>query len=102
MNKEQYATFEVAKYLKENGYAKSDRQIADAVGVSACYFSMATRGDRVPSWNFLLDFCDKYPINFWWIRDGKGSMLKGDTELLLLGRIKELENEILLLTGQGV
>ena len=93
---------QAVRYLRENGYVKSDSQLAKSLGVTPGFLCMAMKGERVPSWGFLLDLCDKYPINFWWFRNGAGGMLKGETELLLLARIKELENRLdRLLSGQG-
>lgn len=78
-------------FLKKNGYAKSDSDVARRIGVLKSTFSMSVKGARPPTWDMLLDFCDAYPIDFWWLRSGKGSMVKGDRELMLLRRIEELE-----------
>lgn len=78
-------------FLKKNGYAKSDAEVAGKIGVLKSTFSMSTNGSRPPTWDMLLDFCDTYPIDFWWLRTGRGSMVKGDRELALLKRIEELE-----------
>ena len=79
-------------FLKKNGYAKSDAEVAGKIGVLKSTFSMAAKGSRAPTWEMLLDFCDAYPIDFWWLRTGKGSMVKGERELTLLKRIEELES----------
>ena len=86
-------------FLKANGYAKSDSEIARKIGVLKSTFSMSMKGSRVPTWDLLLDFCEAYPVNFWWIRSGKGSMVKDDRETVLLKRIEELEKEIERLKG---
>lgn len=87
-------------FLKKNGYAKSDAVIARKLGVTSSFLCMAIKGDRAPSWGFLLDFCDNYPINFWWLRTGEGGMIKGDRELMLLKRIEELESKIREIEGK--
>lgn len=79
-------------FVKKNGYAKSDSEVARKIGVLKSTFSMSANGSRPPTWDMLLDFCDAYPIDFWWLRTGKGSMVKGDRELVLLKRIEELES----------
>jgi len=81
-------------FLKENGYAKSDSDIARKIGVQKSTFSMAVNGTRVPTWDMLLNFCEAYPVSFRWIRDGKGSLVKEDREAALLKRIEELEREL--------
>ena len=78
-------------FLKKSGYAKSDSEVAGKIGVLRSTFSMSTNGSRPPTWDMLLDFCDIYPIEFEWLRTGRGSMVKGDRELALLKRIEELE-----------
>ena len=87
-------------FLKKTGYAKNDSDIARRLGVANATISMATKGNRTPTWELLLDFCDKYPINFWWIRTGKGSMVKEEREIVLLKRIEELEQKIQALEGR--
>ena len=81
-------------FLKKNGYAKSDAEVAGKIGVLKSTFSMSTNGSRPPTWDMLLDFCDTYPIDFWWLRTGKGSMVKEERELVLLKRIEELEKMV--------
>jgi len=79
-------------FVKRNGYAKNSTEIARTLRVNNSVISMAVRGDREPTWELLLDFCDAYPVNFWWLRTGKGSIVKtSDRELQLLKRIEELE-----------
>lgn len=78
-------------FLKKSGYVKSDSEVAAKIGVLKSTFSMSIKGARVPTWDMLLDFCDAYPINFWWLRSGKGGMVKEENELRLLKRIEELE-----------
>ena len=86
-------------FVKKNGYAKSSAEIAQALGVTKSTMSMAMNGIREPTWDLLLDFCDAYPINFWWFRTGKGGIVKKDRELELLKRIEELEKTIEQLKG---
>ena len=81
-------------FVKRNGYAKSSTEIARALGVTNSVISMAAKGDREPTWELLLDFCDIYPVNFWWLRTGQGSIVKGERELLLLKRSEELEKMV--------
>ena len=85
---------QAVEFLKGSGYVKSDSEVAAKIGVLKSTFSMAMKGTRVPTWDMLLDFCDAYPINFWWLRSGKGSMVKEENELRLLKRIEELEAKI--------
>lgn len=77
-------------FLKKNGYVKSDSDVARRIGVLKSTFSMAVNGSRGPTWDLLLDFCDEFPIDFWWLRTGRGSMVKGEREAMLLKRIEEL------------
>lgn len=79
-------------FVKENGYAKTNAEIAHRLGVTKSTLSMATSGSREPTWDLLLDFCDAYPVNFWWLRSGTGSIVKDENELRLLKRIEELES----------
>ena len=81
-------------FLKRNGYAGSNADIARAIHVIDSTFSMVLNGTRTPNWDLLLDLCDNYPINFWWLRTGKGSIVRGDRENQLLKRIAELEEEL--------
>ena len=81
-------------FLKRNGYAKSDIEIAKKVGCTAPSLNMAKMGVRTPTWDLLLNLCDHYPINFWWLRSGEGSMIKDGHELALLQKIEQLENRI--------
>ena len=91
---------QAVEFLKKNGYAKSDADISRRIGVVNATLSMASNGSRTPTWEMLLDFCDNYPINFEWIRTGKGSMIKEDRETVLLKRIEELEAKINRLEGR--
>lgn len=86
-------------FLKRNGYAGSNSEIARTIHVIDSTFSMVLNGTRTPNWDLLLDLCDNYPINFWWLRTGKGSMVKEYKEAALLRRIEELEQEIARLKG---
>lgn len=81
-------------FLRKNGYAGSYGEIANKLNVTNSTLSMTMNGTRVPTWEMLLNFCDIYPIDFWWIRTGDGSMIKGRRELELLKRIDELETEL--------
>ena len=87
------------EFLKRNGYADANTEIAKAIRVQVSTFCMVLNGTRVPSWGLLLDFCDVYPIDFRWMRTGKGDMVKSDRESVLLRRIEELEKENALLKG---
>ena len=81
-------------FLKKNGYAKTDSEIARKIGVLKSTFCMMLKGTRNPTWDLLLRFCDIYPISFQWLRTGEGPMIKGEREAVLLRRIEELENEL--------
>ncbi len=82
------------EFVKRNGYAKSNAEIAGRLGVTNSTMTMATNGTRVPTWDLLLDFCDAYPVDFRWIPTGGGAMVKEDRETALLKRIAELEAEV--------
>jgi len=83
------------EFLKKNGYAKSDNAIARRLGVSASALNMAKKGSRNPTWELLLCFCDRYPINFWWLRNGEGDMIgDADRQIALLQKIAQLESRI--------
>lgn len=81
-------------FVKKNKYAKNDAAVADKIGVTKSTLSMALNGSRTPNWELLLNFCDAYPINFWWLRSGKGSIVKDEREIHLLKRIADLEEEL--------
>ena len=81
-------------FLRRHGYAKSDAAIARKLGVTPSTIAMAKTGERTPTWGMLLDLCDNYPINFWWLRTGEGGMIQQERELALLQRIAELEKRI--------
>lgn len=81
-------------YLKRNGLAKSDAEVARKIGYTRSCLCECKKGTRVPSWELVLSFCDHYPINFWWLRSGDGDMIREDKTAALLRRISELENEI--------
>lgn len=87
------------EFLKRNGYARVDAEIARSIGVQVSSFCMVLNGTRVPGWGLLLDLCDVYPIDFRWLRTGKGGMVKEDREAALLKRIEELETENARLKG---
>ena len=81
-------------FIKKNGYAKSESEIARTIGVTPSFLNMSKSGSRTPPWDMLLKLCDHYPINFAWLRTGEGSIVKEQRELMLLKRIEELEWEI--------
>ena len=81
-------------FLKRNGYAKSNREIAGRIGFTESTLCMALKGTRIPTWDMILAFCDAYPIDFAWVRTGAGAMIKGEGETALLKRIEELERTI--------
>ena len=82
-------------FLKRNGYASNDVEIAKKLGIFPSALNMVKKGERVPTWGMLLDFCDHYPISFWWLRSGEGDMIgNGDRIIALLKKIEELENRI--------
>ena len=88
---------EAVDFLRKNGYAKNASAIARRIGVTKSTMSMAMNGSRVPTWDMLLDLCDEYPVNFWWLRTGKGDIVKDEAEVRLLKRIRDLEDEIVRL-----
>ena len=81
-------------FLKENGYAKNDTDIANTIGIHVSFLNMGKRGVRAPTWDTLLRMCEHYPLNIWWFRTGNGSMIREDRETGLLKKIEELENKI--------
>ena len=83
------------EFVKKNGYAKSDSAIARKLGVTPSALNMAKKGERTPTWELLLNFCDYYPINFWWLRSGEGDMIgNGDRVIALLKKIEALESRL--------
>lgn len=88
-------------FLIAHGYAKNSRAIANSLGVQSSVITMTKKGDRVPTWDLLLKFCDIYPINFWWLRSGEGEMVgNGDRVIALLQTIGRLEEKIREIEGQ--
>ena len=81
-------------FLKRSGYIKTQASIARRMGIGDSFVSEAINGVKAPGWGFLLDFCDAFPINFWWLRTGEGDMVKDERERRLLKRIEELEEEL--------
>lgn len=83
-------------FLKRNGYEKSDAAVARRLDATYSVLCMELKGDRQPTWDRLLRFCDIYPVNFRWIRTGEGAMVDSvrERELSLLRRIAELEEEL--------
>ena len=80
------------KFLIENGYAKTNREIAAKLGVTNPTLSMAITGARTPTWSLLLKLCDIYPVSFDWLRFGSGDMI-GTKEATRMRRNAELERE---------
>lgn len=91
---------EAVSFLKRNGCAKSNRDIANRLGITESTLCMVTKGTRVPTLEHLALFSDAYPIDFQWLRTGAGTMVKEERELALLKRIEELEREIDRLKGR--
>ena len=89
-------------FIKRSGYEKSDAAVARKLGTTCPILCMELKGDRRPTWDRLLRFCDIYPINFWWLRSGEGPMLKDEREIALLRRIGELEEEVARLKGRHI
>ena len=81
-------------FILRNGYAKNYVEVARRLGVPYSTLSMTKTGKRVPTWGMLLDLCDIYPIDFRWLRTGKGSIVGEPREIFLLKRIAELEEEL--------
>lgn len=82
------------EFLRRNGFAESNADIARKIHVRESTFCMVMNGTRVPRWDLLLDLCDNYPISLRWLRTGEGSMVKEEREIALLRRIEELEKEV--------
>ena len=97
MNDISYRFTQAIEFVKKNGYEKSDAAIGRRIGFKSSAICMAKYGNRAPSWEMLLNFCDAYPISFEWLRTGDDSMIKGERELRLLKKIEELEGEILIM-----
>ena len=82
-------------FVIDKGLAQSEAAIARKLGVTASTVNMTKNGERVPTWDMLLRFCDLYPINFWWLRSGEGNMIgNGDRQIALLQKIAQLEAKI--------
>jgi len=90
---------QAVSFIKKNGYARNNREIARRLGVTESTLCMVTNGTRVPTLEHLAIFSDTYPVDFQWLRTGAGTMIKEDRELALLKRIAELEREIERLKG---
>lgn len=89
-------------FIINNGLAQSEAAIARKLGVTASTVNMTKKGERVPTWDMLLRFCDRYPINFWWLRSGEGDMIgNGDRQIALLQKIEQLEKRIAELEWKG-
>ena len=81
-------------FLKRNGYAKKDIDVARRIGLPKSTMCMNLNGTRLPTLEQLAKFCDAYPIDFKWICTGAGGMVKDERELSLLRRIDALEREL--------
>ena len=82
-------------FVKRNGYARSNLEMSERMGVKPSAISMAVRGSRLPSLELMARLCDAYPVDYWWLLRGEGGMVRGEREHALLKRIGELEAEIL-------
>ena len=92
MNEVQERFAQALQYVIDAGFAKNESAVAKTLGVTAPFLNMAKNGFRSPSWGLLLDFCDHYPISFWWLRNGEGDMIgNGDRVIALLQKIREIE-----------
>lgn len=92
---------QAVEFLKRNGYAKNDSDIARTINVLVASISNSATGYRPPSIELMLALCDHYPINFWWLRSGEGDMIgNGDRAIALLQKIAKLEGEIAELKGK--
>lgn len=89
-------------YIKEAGYERFDSSIARKIGVGYSTLNMAKSGERAPTWGMLLNLCDRYPVSFWWLREGSGKMTDGRTkrEQALREKVMELEGRIRELEGK--
>jgi len=89
------------EFVLKNGYATNDSSVARELHVTVSTVNMAKKGEREPTWDLLLNFCDHYPINFWWLRSGEGDMIgNGDRQIALLQKIAALEKKISELEGK--
>jgi len=82
---------QAVRFLIKNGHAKSQLEIAKRIGTSPSALNMAVHGVREPGSDLMLNLCDNYPINFWWLRSGTGDMVE-DKQATLRKRIAELEH----------
>ena len=84
-------------YLKENDYFKDEKELCDILGCKRSALTMALnqKYNRNLSIQNQLTFCEKFPINFWWLRSGEGDMIgNGDRQIALLQKIAQLEAKI--------
>lgn len=81
---------QAVQFLIRNGHAQNQSEIARKIGTSLSSLNMGIHGMREPGIELLLRLSDNYPINFWWLRSGKGDMLE-DKQAALRKRIAELE-----------
>ena len=87
---------EAVDYVKAAGFERSDAAVARRLDTTCSTLCMELSGERVPTWDRLLRFCDVYPVNFDWLRRGEGDMVDAvrEREMILLARIAELEEEV--------
>lgn len=78
-NKLKNRLLEVINFLLLNGYAKSKKEIADKIGVSASYFTELSKGRNNPTIHKIRSIFIEYPINQDWLLTGEGEMLKEST-----------------------
>ena len=81
-------------FLKKIGYTKNGVSVAERIGYPSASIYMCMKGTRVPTWDLLLAFSDAFPIDFDWLRTGKGCMVRLEIVPFLVNRIEELEAEI--------
>ena len=92
MNEVSHRFQQALDFVIDKGLAQSEAKIAGELGVLPSALTMAKK--RGPSWDLLLKFCDRYHINFWWLRSGEGGMIKVEREIALLQKIAQLEAKI--------
>ena len=92
---------QAVEYLVDRDYVKSRAALSREIGVSPSFLCMAMLGRRKVPATMMLTLCEKYPVNFWWLRNGEGDMVgRSNRELALLAKIEELEGRIKELEGR--